>query len=378
MFIPASYGDSVSAHYLISSHRIHDSSYTDSYFTCDVCGASGMQWLVNSQDAGVHLPSQSVGTVSYRNEPGDPTILNYLSIILAKPVNNASSCMHVLLIVTQTTIEFQERLLRVTCRGSTQQEEITYEKNTSISNFSNGTVFLSHVIQEKNVVNNIVTNILIGSTNESSLFWLRNQQPAGGFNGIHSAGDNEFRILPNDLSIVFRETVLLVKRLHDITSLLLLTDNSTSINISCVSDSNYISILLNNSDDSRKDVMQKDVTQENVMQESSSDMVATPTSNTHFTSTVLPNTPEISISSGEALRKSASKRIVLCDDVLLGVLIGIAGVVFILILFFLLSIICISKVKKSGIEKGSDIKKRSDIEKGSPIEEKLKQEVAAL
>ena len=247
--------DNVNVTYLTSSYRLYNSSYVDSYFTCHTCGRHGaMQWLVDSLDAGSHISSDQVGTVSFRNKPGDPTMLKFVSVILAEYMVNTSSCMDVLLIATQTDEEYQNNLLRVTCRGSTQQDTISYLRRLSKPGTSNKTVFLSHVVvSDANIVtrNNLVTDILVGSTTESSLFWLRNQQPAGGFNGIHSAGDTEYRVQLNDLSVIFQETVLLVKRDQDITSILLLTDRSSSnITVTCVSNSNFISMNLGNKRDS--------------------------------------------------------------------------------------------------------------------------------
>ena len=226
---------------------------------CHVCGG-GVQLLVNSVGAGSHFSTDAVGSTSYRTEPADPTRLNFLSMILSKQTTNGSTCLDVLIIVTQMKSDYEgSPPLRIACRSPTQEFPILYQRTQSnISAIPNNTVFLSHLIGRSTIVtgkNNLVTNILLCSTKESSMFWQRNGQSVGAFNGLHDAGDSEQLLHKNDSSVLFRETILLAKRLGDITSLLVLTDFNSSVNstISCTSNSNLIVTSYNDSYVSPKD-----------------------------------------------------------------------------------------------------------------------------
>ena len=246
-------GDSIQAEFLRSNRRLLTSTYIDSYFCCNACGG-GIQWLVNGEDAGGHLPSQKSGSLSYRTEFSDSTALRYTSVLLSSRSENDIICMDVVLLVTQLEAEYFSSPPLVICRGPTLQREIqTPTQQLVPDQRNNGTVSLTYVLSRSNIVspgNNFVTHILLCSTNESAQFWLRNQLPAGGFNGIHSAGYSEFTLHSNDSSISFQEAVLLVKRPQvDLTSLLLLTDfnSSTNFSVLCVSNTNYVLSVINDS-----------------------------------------------------------------------------------------------------------------------------------
>ena len=209
---------------------------------------------MNGEDAGGHLPSQKSGSLSYRTEFSDSTALRYTSVLLSSRSENDSICMDVVLLVTQSEAEYFSSPPLVICRGPTLQIEIqTPTQQLVPDQRNNGTVSLTHVLSRSNIVypgNNLVTHILLCSTTESAQFWLRNQLPAGGFNGIHRAGYSEFTLHSNDSSISFQEAVLLVKRPQvDLTSLLLLTDFNSSMNFSvlCVSNTNYVLSVINDS-----------------------------------------------------------------------------------------------------------------------------------
>ena len=202
-----------------------------------------MLLIVNSVGAGSHISTDAVGSTSYRTEPADSTRLNFLSMVLSKQTTNGSTCLDVLLIVTQMKSDYEgSPPLRITCHSPTQEFPIPYQRSQSnISAISNNAVFLSHLLGSNIVAgkNNLVTNIFLCSTKESSMFWQRNGQSVGAFNRLHNAGDSEQLLHKNDSSVLFQETILLAERPGDITSLLVLTDFNSSVNstISCTSNS---------------------------------------------------------------------------------------------------------------------------------------------
>ena len=248
---------------------------------CHACGG-GIQLLVNSASVGFHLPTDEVGSNSYRTEPGDSTRLNYLSMVVSKQTTNGSTCLDVLLIVTQAKSEYDEGSpLNIVCRSSTQEFQIPYQRSQRrITAIANNTVFLSHIIGTNLVTGNenLVTNIFLCSTNESSMSWRRNRQPVGAFNGLHTAGDDEQVLHKNDSSVLFLETILLAKRAGDITSLLLLTDFNSSMNstISCTSNLNFIVISQNDSYVSNEDASQVTTMVQDI-QETTTNMIITNT-----------------------------------------------------------------------------------------------------
>ena len=225
---------------------------------CHIRGAA--QLLVNSVSVGDHLPTDEVGSTSYRTEPGDSTRLNFLSIIISKQTTNGSTCLDVLLIVTQVKSEYDRGPLRIVCRSPTQEWQIPYQRQPNITTIANSTVFLSH-FHRSNIVTgnkNLVTNMFLCSTNESSMFWRRNRHSVGAFTELHTAGDSEKRLHKNDSSVLSQATFLLTRTLGDITSLLVLTDFNSSMNstISCTSNSNFIVISQNDAYVNQEDASQ--------------------------------------------------------------------------------------------------------------------------
>ena len=240
-------GETIDAQFLNVMRRPSSNRYFDYFYSCNSCGR-GIQWEVNGESAATHTVTDDIGSVAYETEHNDSSALRYTSILLGKRSKNDSVCMDALLIVTRTELH----LIQVICRGTSQQIIINYQLPDLTVNIplSENNVKLNFIIGQQGVISsnsNIVTQVLMCTTRETSQLWERDQQLAGAFNGVDNAGSSYYESHSLDSSVVSREAILLVKRRNvEITSVLVISElNSThNFTVSCLSDSDFASINL--------------------------------------------------------------------------------------------------------------------------------------
>ena len=226
-----------------------NSNRVDGFYCCNSCGGS-ILWMVNGVIVAANNHTEEVGSVDFLTRSDDPTVLNYASIILSKHSNDSEICMDVVLIITHI---LEEDLPRVACVGTRDAEDFdVVEYPSSLSDtpsIKNGSVEVQLSVNQLNIVvpgSNSVTQILTCNSNETRQSWFIDKYSVAGFNGNDIAGRHEFELHPDDSTVAVREAILLVKRPEEISSVLIITtfNYTTPLKVTCVSNSNYISITL--------------------------------------------------------------------------------------------------------------------------------------
>ena len=197
--------------YLGSFPRIGNSTRIDYYYRCRTHGNS-LQWRVNSEDAGSHSDTDTVGKVRYRSESNGEDI-RYLSMLLSRKSSNDSFCLEAMLMISHPSIVD----LITVCRGDKQQQAVQnsppYMSSTIKTKDSVRMDVMLHDIDEIDCSRHRYnTYILVCDVSGTSQTWLVDKKSSGGFVTQNSLGTEVVQHRNNDEALAYTEAILIANR----------------------------------------------------------------------------------------------------------------------------------------------------------------------